>query len=99
MAQTLQGYITEVRRLLHDANGNFYSNSQLTDYINAARERLVRDTGCLRSIQISQVPCTPTPGGANPYYWSANTAVNLNDYVVSNIYIYQVVGEIGRAHV
>jgi hypothetical protein len=36
---------------LHDANANFWSDSELTDYINAARERLVRDTGCLRTIQ------------------------------------------------
>ena len=48
---TLSGYITEVRRLLHDANGNFYSDSELTDYINSARERVVRDTGCLRTLQ------------------------------------------------
>ena len=64
MAQTLSQYITEVRRLLHDANGNFYSDSQLTDYINGARERIVRDTGCLRTIQVSQAPCTPVAGGA-----------------------------------
>lgn len=48
---TLQSYITQCRRLLHDANANFWSDSELTDYINAARERLVRDTGCLRTIQ------------------------------------------------
>ncbi len=48
---TLQTYITQCRRLLHDANANFWSNDELTDYINAARERLVRDTGCLRTIQ------------------------------------------------
>jgi len=48
---TLQTYITQCRRLLHDANANFWSDSELTDYINAARERLVRDTGCLRTIQ------------------------------------------------
>jgi len=48
---TLQSYITQCRRLLHDANANFWSNDELTDYINAARERLVRDTGCLRTIQ------------------------------------------------
>ena len=36
---------------MHDANANFYSNQDLTDYINEARERLVRDTGCLRTIQ------------------------------------------------
>jgi hypothetical protein len=91
MAQTLSGYITEVRRLLHDANGNFYTNSQLTDYINSARERVVRDTGCLRQIQVTQTPCTPVTGGANPYFWVAGASVNLNDYVVSNIFIYQVV--------
>jgi hypothetical protein len=27
-------YITDVQRLLHDANGNFYTQQQLTDYIN-----------------------------------------------------------------
>jgi hypothetical protein len=48
---TLQTYITQCRRLLHDANANFWSDSELTYYINAARERLVRDTGCLRTIQ------------------------------------------------
>jgi len=48
---TLQTYITQCRRLLHDANANFWSDGELTDYINAARERLVRDTGCLRTIQ------------------------------------------------
>ena len=53
MSQTLSGYITECRRLLHDANANFYSNPELTDYINEARQRLVRDTGCLRTYQTS----------------------------------------------
>jgi hypothetical protein len=48
---TLSEYITEVRRLLHDASGNFYSDSELTDYINEARGHVVQDTGCLRTIQ------------------------------------------------
>lgn len=51
MATTLSDYITETRRLLHDATGNFYTDEQLTDYINDARQRLVRDTGCLRKYQ------------------------------------------------
>jgi hypothetical protein len=51
MSQTLSDYITEVRRLLHDANANFYTNAELTDNINAARLRVVRDTGCLRDLQ------------------------------------------------
>jgi hypothetical protein len=48
---TYSGYITEVRRLLHDAAGNFWTDTELADYINDARERVVRDTGCLRTIQ------------------------------------------------
>ena len=51
----LSDYITECRRLLHDANANFYTDSELTDYINAGRTRLVRDTGCLRTYQTSTV--------------------------------------------
>lgn len=53
MAVTLAQYITQCRRLLHDANGNFWSDQELTDYINDARNRLVRDTGCLRRLQTS----------------------------------------------
>lgn len=48
---TLTEYITETRRLLHDAVGNFWDDSELTDYINDARKRTVSDTGCLRSLQ------------------------------------------------
>jgi hypothetical protein len=41
--------------MLHDANGNFYSDSELTDYINEGRSRLVRDTGVLRTYQTSSI--------------------------------------------
>ena len=51
----LSDYITECRRLLHDANANFYTDSELTDYINDGRTRMVRDTGCLRTYQTSTV--------------------------------------------
>lgn len=94
---TLSTYITEVRRLLHDANGNFYSDQQLTDNINSARERTVRDTGCLREIVVAQTPCmvapTATINGVTPAYptaWTANTAYAAGDFIFNNIYIYQV---------
>ena len=87
---TLSGYITEVRRLLHDANGNFYSDSELTDYINSARQRVVRDTGCLRTIQITQTPLAPVASATQPVPWAATTAVTLGEYIFSNIFIYQV---------
>ncbi len=47
----LSGYQTQVQRLLHDANAQFWSLSELTDYINEARARLVRDTGSYRQLQ------------------------------------------------
>ena len=95
MSQNLSGYITEVRRLLHDATGVFYSDSQLTDYINAARDRTVRDTGCLRTIQVTNTPAPPatTINGVTatvPVQWTANTLFSLNSFVFSNIFIYQV---------
>ena len=94
---TLNTYIVEVQRLLHDANANFYSPSQLTDYINSARERTVRDTGALREIVVTQTPCQVAPGatigGVTPAYptaWAASTAVSAGDFIFSNIFIYQV---------
>jgi hypothetical protein len=94
---TLSAYITEVRRLLHDANGNFYTDQQLTDYINSSRERVVRDTGCLRTIQIvqtpSKVPASSALNGvtpANPTAWQANTSYTTSQFIFSNIFIYQV---------
>ena len=99
MAQTLQGYLTQVRYLLHDAQANFYTNDQLTGYINSARERVVRDTGCLRTVQVSQTPAPPVAGGANPVIWASGLAVTAGQYVFSNVYIYQIVtgGTLGTA--
>ena len=94
---TLNSYLTQVRYLLHDANGNFYSDSQLTQYINSARERTVRDTGALREVIVAQTPCqvapTATINGAqpsNPVAWTANTLFNNGQFIFSNIFIYQV---------
>ena len=55
MAQTLNDYIWFTRRLLHDANANFWTDQELTVDINGARQRLVRDTGCKRVLQTSSV--------------------------------------------
>lgn len=52
---TLQDYITYTRRLLHDANANFWTDQELADDINQGRDRLVRDTGCYRKLQSSAV--------------------------------------------
>ena len=85
---TLSSYITEVQRLLHDANAVFWSTSELTDYINDARERVARDTGCLRTLQITSTPISST--GVAASIWTANTAVTAGQFVFSNIFIYEV---------
>lgn len=41
-------YITDLRRLLHDANDRFWPLAEKTDYINRGRRRVVRDCGCNR---------------------------------------------------
>jgi hypothetical protein len=51
MSNTLDGYITTTRRLLHDVGANFWTNAELTDYINDGRNTMVRDTGCNRVLQ------------------------------------------------
>ena len=56
MLDTLSGYITQTRRLLHDVNANFWTNEELTDYINDGRNTLVRDSGCNRVLQNHTVP-------------------------------------------
>lgn len=47
----LSDYRTQCRRLLHDANANFWSDAELNDYINEARKQVVGDSKCLRSLQ------------------------------------------------
>lgn len=93
MAQsTLQSYVTECQRLLHDANNVFYTQQELIDYINAARERTARDTGCTRTLQVTQTPANPTqPTATNPpVQWVAGGTATVGQYVFWNIYTYQV---------
>jgi len=85
---TLSSYLTEVQRLLHDANAVFWSTSELTDYINEARERVVRDTGCLRTLQITSTPLSNTGVAAIP--WSNGLTVTAGQFIFSNIFIYEV---------
>ena len=46
----LNNYTTLTRQLLHDPNAQLWSNTQLTGYINDARNQIARDTKCLRQI-------------------------------------------------
>lgn len=46
----LTEYINQVRRLLHDANAQYWSDAELTDDINQARQKIALDTGCVRQL-------------------------------------------------
>jgi hypothetical protein len=46
----LASYLTQLQRLLHDPNNQYWSQSELTDYINEARYRVAQDTKCLRQL-------------------------------------------------
>lgn len=46
----LTAYLTATRRLLHDAAGKYYSDSELTTDINSARSRIGLDTGSVRGL-------------------------------------------------
>ena len=48
---TLNDYIVETRRLLHDVNGNFWTTAEIIAYVNDARTHVVQDSGCKRVIQ------------------------------------------------
>ena len=88
---TLNDYLSQVENLLHDVNNVFWTQNQLTTYINEARERTVRDTGCLRNLQTTTAPLaynTSTSTGVSPTLWQGNTAVTAGQYVFSNIYTY-----------
>ena len=85
---TLASYITDVQRLLHDANSVFWSTTELTDYINEARERTVRDTGCLRTIQSTYTPLSST--GVAAIAWAQGTVLTAGQFVFSGIFTYQV---------
>lgn len=65
---TLADYLVQVRRLLKDPNGATYQTSDLTDYINDARQQLAVDGECVRlrwafdRSQTVTVICTGTQG-------------------------------------
>ncbi len=47
----LSDYLKQTRRLLHDSNANFWTDTDLIDYVNDGRLKAVVDTGALRTLQ------------------------------------------------
>jgi hypothetical protein len=79
---TLSDYINQCRLLLHDATGAFFTDQELTGFINQARYRLARDTGCLRQLQQD---ATVT---SQEVYTFSTLANGANTFDVLNINLY-----------
>jgi hypothetical protein len=52
---TLQSYLDDTQRLLHDSGFRFCSQAEMIDYINKARRKVAAETGCNRQI-VTAVP-------------------------------------------
>ena len=79
---TLASYIQTTRDYIHDATGAFWTDSQLTSYINRGRQKVVWLTKCYRKLQPfnlvgSVTSISVTSGG---HYTSTPTVVFANTY-------------------
>jgi hypothetical protein len=79
----LSQYTTQVRRLLNDAQANYWSNDELRDYINEARRQVARDTLCVRLFQNG----TLQAGQEQYEYTDVNLALPQGNQVVDIINI------------
>ena len=52
----LSQYQFDVRDLLRDSNGQFYTNQQITRYINRARQQVAIISGCIRVLLAGSAP-------------------------------------------
>ena len=52
----LADYLLDVRLLLHDTSGNYFTDAELVGYINEARTTVCIDTGCLRRLLTVTLP-------------------------------------------
>lgn len=82
----LNTYITQCRRLLHDANGAMWPDAELTDYINEARNRVAQDTKCLRQVVTGLTMPTGTET-YNPNTFVTGFAGRVVDVMGITIYI------------
>ena len=58
---TLADYLTRVRRLLHDANATYWSDTDLTDYINRGRTEVAARCKNVRQLQTPTLVAGPDP--------------------------------------
>lgn len=67
----LSWYVTATQRLVHDVSGNYFSQPQLTDFVNQARTKTAQDSNSVRLLQsftltpsVELYPFSVLPSGA-----------------------------------
>ena len=85
----LNTYLTQVQRLLHDLNNQYWPVAELTDYCNEARNRIAQDTKCLRQI-VPGMSLTAQQESYNPQTLIAQVNATLAPQLVGvqRIYLY-----------
>lgn len=78
--QTLQGYLDDLRRLLHDPNDRFWSQSDKIVYINKGMQQRDLDTGINRQL----IPFTLTVA-QDTYTFAATTQPQVIDLIGVNL--------------
>ena len=78
--ETLQTYLDDLRRLLHDPNDRYWSQADKTVYINKGMQRRDLDTGANRQL----LPVTLT-AGTDLYAFSATGQAQVFDVVGINV--------------
>lgn len=81
----LSTYQTQVTRLLHDEGYQLYSQSELTDYINVARNRVAQDSKCLRQL-VAGVPLVIGQDFYVPQTFLPTQGLNLVDVMGITLY-------------
>lgn len=78
-------YQTQVSRLLHDPNFQYFSQTVLTDYINEARNRIAQDTKALRQL-VTGIPLVPQQEIYTPQTFLTPVAGQVVDVMGITIY-------------
>ena len=60
MANLLSDYLTDVQRLLHDSTFKFWTQQELTDYINKSRKLINAEAGCTRQLATVNIAAATT---------------------------------------
>lgn len=80
---TLSTYLADSRRILHDPNGDNFSDATLTSFINEAIQKRDRMTLCNRQLQ----SFTLTIGTDGPYPFSGLTNTRVFDVIGINVIV------------